>query len=210
MPSYFLRFSSISLHCSPIQFSFAFFMYLLMLLFTSPYFSDPSGSHRYVLSSLLLSHRSRISAVARVFFFRQCLPTILQAVSVTAVLKVVIIESRSVSSSLPTKLHAKTLSKAFLKSMKTWWRSCWCRRYFSQRIRRLKICSVLLLPALKPTCSSAVIFSACGFNLFSMENFVFSIICSHAVITRNFRTNLYNTRHRTSLLSLELQHRNQS
>ena len=37
-------------------------------------------------------------------------------------------------------------------------------RYFSQRIRRLKICSVVLLPALKPTCSSAMIFSACGFN----------------------------------------------
>ena len=41
---FFLRFSSISLHCSPIQFSLAFFMHLLMLLFTSLYFSDPSGS----------------------------------------------------------------------------------------------------------------------------------------------------------------------
>ena len=29
----------------------------------------------------------------------------------------------------------------------------------------MKICSVVLLPALKPACSSAVIFSACGFNL---------------------------------------------
>ena len=27
---------------------------------------------------------------------------------------------------------------------------------------------VVLLPALKPACSSAMIFSACGFNLFSM------------------------------------------
>ena len=35
-------------------------------------------------------------------------------------------------------------------------------------MRRLKICSVVLLPALKPACSSAMIFSACGFNLFSM------------------------------------------
>ena len=43
---------------------------------------------------------------------------------------------------------------------------CW--RYFSHRIRRLKICSVVLLPALKPASSSAMIFSACGFNLFSM------------------------------------------
>ena len=41
---FFFRFSSISLHCSPIQFSFDFFMHLLMLLFTSLYFPDPSGS----------------------------------------------------------------------------------------------------------------------------------------------------------------------
>ena len=60
---FFLRFSSVSLHCSPIQFSLAFFMHLLMLLFTSLYFSDPSGSNLFFLSSLLLSHRSRISAV---------------------------------------------------------------------------------------------------------------------------------------------------
>ena len=62
----FLRFSSISLHCSPIQFSFVFFMHLLMSLFPSLYFSDPSASNRFVLSCLLLSHRSRISAVAPV------------------------------------------------------------------------------------------------------------------------------------------------
>ena len=66
------------------------------------------------------------------------------------------------------KAACKTLSKAFFKSMKTWSRSCWCWRYFSQRMRRLKICSVVLLPALKPACSSAMIFSACGFNLFNM------------------------------------------
>ena len=48
-----------------------------------------------------------------------------------------------------------------LKSMKTWQRFCWCWRYFSQRIRRLKICSVVLFPALKPACSLAMI-SACG------------------------------------------------
>ena len=40
-------------------------------------------------------------------------------------------------------------------------------------MRRLKICSVVLLPALKPAYSSAMIFSACGFNLFSM---IFSMI----------------------------------
>ena len=54
---FFLRFFSISLHCSPIQFSFAFFMLLLMLLFISLYFSDPSGSDRFFLSSLLLSQK---------------------------------------------------------------------------------------------------------------------------------------------------------
>ena len=39
---------------------------------------------------------------------------------------------------------------------------------FSQRICRLKICSVVLLSASKPACSSAMICSACGFSLFSM------------------------------------------
>ena len=35
-------------------------------------------------------------------------------------------------------------------------------------MRRLKICSVVLLPALKPACSSAMIFFAYGFNLLGM------------------------------------------
>ena len=39
---------------------------------------------------------------------------------------------------------------------------------FLKRICRLKICSVVLLLALKPACSSAMTFSACGFNLFCM------------------------------------------
>ena len=66
------------------------------------------------------------------------------------------------------KAACQTLSKAFLKSLKTWKRSCWCWRYFSHRMYRLKIYSVVFLPALKPACSSAMTFSACGFNLFSM------------------------------------------
>ena len=33
----------------------------------------------------------------------------------------------------------QTLSKAFLKYVETWKRSCWCWRHFSQRILRLKI-----------------------------------------------------------------------
>ena len=47
----------ISLHCSPVQFSFAFFMHLLMLLFTSLYVSDPSDSNLFFLSSFVLSKR---------------------------------------------------------------------------------------------------------------------------------------------------------
>ena len=43
---FFLRFSSISLHCSPLQFSLVFFMHLVRLLFTSLYFSDPSEKKR--------------------------------------------------------------------------------------------------------------------------------------------------------------------
>ena len=64
---FFLRFSSVSLHYSPIRFSLAFFMHLSMLLFTSLYFSDPSSSNLFFLSFLLLSHRSRIFAVIQGF-----------------------------------------------------------------------------------------------------------------------------------------------
>ena len=66
------------------------------------------------------------------------------------------------------KATCQTLLKAFLKSMKTRQRSCWCWKYFSQRILRLKICSMVLLPALKPSYSSAMIFSAYTFILFSI------------------------------------------
>ena len=47
-----VRFTPISLHCSSIQYSFSFFMHLLVLFFTSLYFSDPSGSNLFFLSSL--------------------------------------------------------------------------------------------------------------------------------------------------------------
>ena len=46
------------------------------------------------------------------------------------------------------KAASQTLSKAFLKSMKAWWRPCWCSRYVSQMILSLKICSVVLLTPL--------------------------------------------------------------
>ena len=51
------------------------------------------------------------------------------------------------------KAACQTLSNAFLKSMKTWWKSCWCWRYFSHRMRRLKNFSVVLL-----YCSGACLF----------------------------------------------------
>ena len=64
---FFLRFSSVLLHCS-IQFSFAFFLHLMMIMFSSLYFSDSSGSDLFFLRSLLLCDRSRISAVIHFFF----------------------------------------------------------------------------------------------------------------------------------------------
>ena len=39
----------------------------------------------------------------------------------------------------------KTLSRAFLKSIKTWYKYCWCCWYFSISTLRLKICSLALL-----------------------------------------------------------------
>ena len=66
---FFLRVSSISLHYSPIQCSFIFFMHLLMFLFTAVYFSDPSGSILFFLSSLLFSNRTRFFAVTQGIFF---------------------------------------------------------------------------------------------------------------------------------------------
>ena len=64
------------------------------------------------------------------------------------------------------KAACNNLSNAFLKSTKIWQRFCWCCRYFSQSILRLTFCSVVLLAALKPSGSSLMISSACGFSLF--------------------------------------------
>ena len=72
MPSYCCSSSDFfQSHCTVLLSSFLlpFFMHLLMLLFTSLYFSDPSGSNLFFLSSLLLSHRSRMSLVIQGFFF---------------------------------------------------------------------------------------------------------------------------------------------
>ena len=51
------------------------------------------------------------------------------------------------------KAACQTLSKAFLKSMKTWQRSCWCWGYFSQNFFLVKD---LLCGA--PSCSEACLF----------------------------------------------------
>ena len=55
---------------------------------------------------------------------------------------------------VPHKTACNTLSKVFLKSVKI---LLMLEVPFSHRIRRLKICSVVLLPALYPTSSSAII-----------------------------------------------------
>ena len=59
------RFSSISL-----QFSSAFFMHFLMLLFIFMYFSDPSGWNFFFLSYLHLLDRSKNSSLTQGLFFR--------------------------------------------------------------------------------------------------------------------------------------------
>ena len=67
------------------------------------------------------------------------------------------------------KAACHTLSNAFSKSVKTWYKSCWCWRYYSHRILKLKICSEVLIPALSIACSAAIILSAWGFSLFKIH-----------------------------------------
>ena len=61
-------------------------------------------------------------------------------------------------------LHPKLLQTPFFKSMKKWNRFSLCLRYFSHRILRFKICSVVLLPALNPGLFSMIISSAWCFK----------------------------------------------
>ena len=95
MPSYCWSSSDYfqSLHC-PIDFSFAFFVHLLLSLFTSLYFLDLLGSNLFFLSSLLLSQVKNFRSDSG----WQCLPGISLSVSVAAALKVMIIESMTVTS----------------------------------------------------------------------------------------------------------------
>ena len=62
------------------------------------YFSVPSGSNNFFLSSLLPSHRSRISAVTQGFFFLTMFAKDLTGCFSHCCVEVVITESRSVSS----------------------------------------------------------------------------------------------------------------
>ena len=62
-------------------------------------------------SSLLLSHRSRISAVTQGLFFWRCLPKASLAVSVTPELKVMIIESTSAFSLLYPTPHSVSIQE---------------------------------------------------------------------------------------------------
>ena len=84
--------------CFFIHFSFAFFKMFLISVFTFLYLSLPSMSPFCFFSSLLLSHRSRMSEITHGFFMRQCLPRISLAVSVTAMFIAVIIVSVSLFS----------------------------------------------------------------------------------------------------------------
>ena len=142
-----------------------------MLLFTSLYSSDPSGSNLFFLSSLLLSHRSRISAVIQVFFLR-CLPKISLAVSVTAVLKVVFIESLSVSSLL------MMVRGANLPPIKAWKVSNTLESFSFLRSNSSLVCFGLLIFSGKGRRSSSA--SRDHFQCLLLESFVFRH-CSHLI-----------------------------
>ena len=88
-------------HCSPIQFSFAFFMPLLISWLTALYCAIPSLSLLFFLflSFLRLAHRSRMSVVTQGFLTGRYLARISLAVSVTAALKVSVNISMSMSES---------------------------------------------------------------------------------------------------------------
>ena len=79
------------------RYFFALLISCVIFLLTSLYFAAPSGSHFLLFNSLLLSQRSRMSAVTHGFFVRLCFPRISLAVSVTILLKVLVSKFTSVS-----------------------------------------------------------------------------------------------------------------
>ncbi|KAK2159329.1 hypothetical protein NP493_1727g00010 [Ridgeia piscesae] len=74
--------SSMSWHCSSIQFIFAFFMPFLISWLAALYCLSPSASLFFFFNSLRLSHRSSKSAVTQGFLTGRCLPRISLAVLV--------------------------------------------------------------------------------------------------------------------------------
>ena len=97
---FLLMLSSVSLHCSSIQFSLAFFRPLFIALLISLYVVAPSVVVLSFFSYLRLSHIFSKSPVTQGFFFWRCFPRILLAVSVTAVLKLFFIVSTSSSAKI--------------------------------------------------------------------------------------------------------------
>ncbi|KAK2177087.1 hypothetical protein NP493_619g03034 [Ridgeia piscesae] len=76
--------SSMSWHCSSIQFIFAaFFMPFLISWLAALYCLTPSASFFFFFNSIHLSHRSRKSTVTQGFLTGRCLPRISLAVLVT-------------------------------------------------------------------------------------------------------------------------------
>ena len=92
------RLHSMLTHCFFIHFSFDFFKMFLISVFTFLYLSLHSVSPFFFFSSLLLSHRSRMSELTHGIFMQRCLPMISLAVSVTAMFIAVIIVSMSLFS----------------------------------------------------------------------------------------------------------------
>ncbi|KAK2162215.1 hypothetical protein NP493_1536g00031 [Ridgeia piscesae] len=72
--------SSMSWHCSSIQFVFAIFMPFLISWLAALYCLTPSASFFFFFNSLLLLHRSSKSAVTQGFLTGRCLPRISLAV----------------------------------------------------------------------------------------------------------------------------------
>ena len=103
--------------------SFAFFMHLLKLLFISLSLSDPSGANLFFLSSLLLSHRSRISAVTQGFFLLTMFAKDLTGCFSHCCVEGVIIEPMSVSSPVMlSKSKTRSPGPSLLFSFCRYWR----------------------------------------------------------------------------------------
>ena len=115
---FFLMHASTSWHWHCIQVSFAIFIFVLIFLLIS-IFLAPSGSPLIFLRSHLWSQRPRISGITQSFLFRRCLPRSSAAMSVTALLKGVTLESRSAISSTSVVQGANLLPIVAWKALTT-------------------------------------------------------------------------------------------